>query len=65
MLDRFTSYFQSLSPIVQAAIFSVLGLFLILQALKRYEDQSFTAYLLALAALVLSWLAFAKVYWVY
>lgn len=62
MLDQLTNYFQSLSPIGQAVTLNVLSLLLIFQALKRYEDQTFIAFALALAALVLAWLGFAKVY---
>jgi hypothetical protein len=62
VLDRVTSYFQSLSSVPQAAIFGALSLFLAFQAAKRYEDQSLIAFLLALAAIVLFWLAFAKAY---
>lgn len=62
MLDSFTRYFQSL-PFIQVVIMSALAAFCLLQALKRYEDQTVTAYFLALAGLVLSWLAFAKAYW--
>jgi hypothetical protein len=63
MLDSFTRYFQSLPFVIQVVLLSALATFCILEALKRYEDQTVTAYLLALAGLALSWLAFANAYW--
>jgi uncharacterized membrane protein len=62
MLDRLTSYFLSLSLVAQVTILGVLSLLLVFQALKRYEDQTFIAFSLALAALALAWLGFAKAY---
>ncbi len=62
MLDRVTSYFQSFSPVAQAAILAVLSLFLFFQAGNRYEEQTFVAFLLAVGAIVLFWFAFAQVY---
>jgi uncharacterized membrane protein len=62
MLERLTLYFQGLSPIAQVIILSVLSLLLVLQALKRYEDQTFIAFTLTLMALILAWVAFAKAY---
>jgi hypothetical protein len=61
MLERLTRYFQSLSPAAQAAILGFCSLLLIFQAAKRYEDQTATAFLLAVAAIVLVWLAFARI----
>jgi hypothetical protein len=63
MLDSFTRYFQSLPFVIQVTILSPLAAFFLLQALKRHEDQTVTAFFLALASLALSWLAFAKAYW--
>ena len=60
MLDSFTRYFQSLPFVIQVTIPSALAAFFLLQALKRYEDQTVTAFFLSLAGLALSWLAFAK-----
>jgi uncharacterized membrane protein (DUF373 family) len=63
MLERLTLYFQSFPIVVQVTILSVLSLLFVVQALKRYEDQTFIAFALALAALVLAWIRFAKAYW--
>jgi hypothetical protein len=60
MLDRVTSYFQSFSPIGQAAILGVLSLLLLFQAARRHEEQTLVAFMLALGGIVLLWLAFAK-----
>ena len=62
MLHRFTSSFQSLSPGAQATIFGVLSLVFAFQGVRRYEEQPLVAFLLALGAVVLFWLAFAKMY---
>jgi dolichyl-phosphate-mannose--protein O-mannosyl transferase len=62
MLERLISYFTSLSPRAQATILGILSLFLVFQAVRRYEEQTLIAFLFALGAMVLFWLAFAKVY---
>jgi hypothetical protein len=62
VLDQITRHFQSLPPVAQVLILCVLSFVLVLQALERYEDQTFTAFSLALLALVLAWFAFAKAY---
>ena len=63
MLGSLTRYFQGLPFVIQVIILSALATLFLLQALKRYADQTVTAYFLALAGLALSWLAFAKAYW--
>jgi type III secretory pathway component EscS len=60
VLDRFTIYFANLFPGAQATIFGVLSLFLVFQAVRRYQEQTLIAFLLALGAIVLFWMAFAK-----
>ena len=62
MLERITDYLQGLSIVTQIIILCGVSLVLVLQALDRYEDQTFTAFFLALLALVLAWVAFAKAY---
>src|SRR6476660_9039528 len=51
MLDSFTRYFQSLPSAVQATVLSAPAVFFLLRALKRHEDQTVTAFFLALAGL--------------
>jgi uncharacterized membrane protein YadS len=60
MLDGITRYLQTLSPGAQATIMGALGAFLVFQAVRRYEEQTLIAFLLALVAIVLFSLAFAK-----
>jgi hypothetical protein len=62
VLDPFTSYFESLSPAAQAAVLGSFSLLLVFQAVRRHEYQPITAFLLALAAIAFSLLAFATVY---
>jgi hypothetical protein len=62
MLDRFTIYFEGLSPVAQATVLGSIGLLLVFQAVRRHEYQPIIAFLLALAAIAFSLLAFVKVY---
>jgi hypothetical protein len=57
-------YFHGLSPASRASVLGVVSALFIIQALKRYEDQSVFAFFLALVGMALSWLAFTTVYWV-
>ena len=56
-------YLQGFSPASRASILGALSALFIIQALKRYEDQSVFAFSLALTGQAFSWLAFTTVYW--
>ena len=62
MLERLLSYYSSLSPGSQVMLLSAFSLLFASQAVKRYEEETFTAFLLALGALILFWLAFSKAF---
>jgi len=63
VLARLVHYLHGLSPASRASILGVLSALFIIQALKRYEDQSVFAFFLALGGVTLAWLAFTTVYW--
>jgi hypothetical protein len=63
VLERLVHYIHGLSAASRASVLGVLSALFIIQALKRYEDQSVIAFFLALVGMALSWLAFTTVYW--
>jgi hypothetical protein len=60
MLEPIHDLLRDLSPGAQATILGVLSLFLVSQAVRRYQEQTLIAFLLALGAIALFWMAFAK-----